>query len=177
MLDALITSKTRIRLITKFFLNPGVSSYLRELASEFGESTNSVKIELDRLSNAGLLKKTTEGRVVKYAANKNHPMFLELASLVRKYFGIDKIVEDILNRLGDVKAAYITGDYAKGIDSGIIDLVIVGNVNWGYLQDLVEKAENLIKRKIRVLLIKEDELRVYKNKLSLEESILLVGEE
>ena len=40
MIDSLISSKTRIKLLMKFFLNPGVTSYLRGLADEFGESTN-----------------------------------------------------------------------------------------------------------------------------------------
>ncbi len=176
MLEALITSKTRIRLLTKFFLNPGVSAYLRELATEFGESTNGIKIELDRLTEAGILQKTREGRIVKYSANQSYPMFSEITSVVRKYFGIDKIIENILNRLGKIKSAYITGDYAKGIDSGIIDLVIVGDVDRGYLQGLLEKAEKLIKRKIRVLLIRENELEEYRDKLGLEGAIFLLSE-
>ena len=53
MLDALITSKTRVRLLVKFFLNPTMKAYLRELASEFDESTNSVRLELNRLKEAG----------------------------------------------------------------------------------------------------------------------------
>ena len=55
MLDTLVTSKTRIKLLMKFFLNPGTRAYLRSLADEFGESTNSVRVELNRLSEAGLL--------------------------------------------------------------------------------------------------------------------------
>lgn len=175
MLDVLITSKTRIKLLAKFFLNPGISSYLRELADEFNESTNGLKLELDRLSQAGILRKRQEGRIIKYSANKSHPLFNDLTSIVRKYFGIDKIVENVLNSLGKVEKAYIVGDYAKGIDSGIIDLVLVGDIDWNYLYNLIQKVENLIKRKIRVLVIKGEELREYKDKLKLDEGILLVG--
>ncbi len=175
MLDSLITSKTRIRLIVKFFLNPGVSAYLRELASEFGESTNSLKQELDKLSKSGILSKDAEGRVIKYSANRAHPLFPELTSIVRKYSGIDKIVENVLSQLGKVEKAYIVGDYAKGIDSGIIDLVIVGDVDLSYLYKLITKVEQLIKRKIRVLVIKAEELEQYGNKLKVDEGILLVG--
>ncbi len=175
MLDSLITSKTRIRLIVKFFLNPGVSAYLRELASEFGESTNSLKQELDKLSKSGILSKDAEGRVIKYSANRAHPLFPELTSIVRKYSGIDKIVENVLSQLGKVEKAYIVGDYAKGIDSGIIDLVIVGDVDLSYLYKLITKVEQLIKRKIRVLVIKAEELEEYGNKLKVDDGILLVG--
>ena len=68
MLDTIITSKTRIKLLMKFFLNPGTKAYLRELAAEFGESTNSVRIELNRLTDAKLLKSTNFGRKIIYSA-------------------------------------------------------------------------------------------------------------
>ena len=55
MLEALISSKTRIRLLLRFFLNPESKSYLSELAEEFGESTNSVRLELNRFEKAGML--------------------------------------------------------------------------------------------------------------------------
>jgi len=61
-LDSLITSQTRVKLLLKFFLNPERRSYLRELAEEFGESTNSVRVELNRLNEAGLLTSFDEGR-------------------------------------------------------------------------------------------------------------------
>jgi len=74
-LDSLITSQTRVKLLLKFFLNPESRSYLRELADEFGESTNSVRVELNRLSEAGLLTSAGEGRTKVYRANTNHPPF------------------------------------------------------------------------------------------------------
>lgn len=61
MIDSLISSKTRIKLLMKFFLNPGVTSYLRGLADEFGESTNAVRVELNRLCSAGFLEEVPEG--------------------------------------------------------------------------------------------------------------------
>ena len=69
MLDTLITSKTRVKLLMKFFLNPGTRTYLRELAAEFGESTNSVRVELNRLSKGKLLSSEYAGRTIEYRAN------------------------------------------------------------------------------------------------------------
>ena len=56
MLESLITSKTRLRLLIKFFLNIANKGYLNSLANEFGESTNSVRKELNNLSSAGYLE-------------------------------------------------------------------------------------------------------------------------
>lgn len=172
MLDSLITSKTRIKLLLKFFLNPETKAYLRGLADELGESTNAIRVELNRLNEAGLLETNLSGRTKLYKANKRHPLFPDINSLVKKNLGIDK-VETILADLGTVDIALITGDYAKGIDSGIIDLIIVGKIDRAYLQHLVDKAEDLIKRKIRVLVLSKEEYQKLKERLKLEKALVI----
>ena len=129
MLDTLITSKTRVKLLMKFFLNPGTRAYLRELALEFGESTNSVRVELNRLSKAKIISSENVGRTIEYRANEKHSLFNELQSLVLKFSGVDQLVETLIKRLGEVKTAYVVGDYARGIDSGLIDIILIGKIN------------------------------------------------
>lgn len=153
MLDSLITSKTRIKLLLKFFANPSMSAYLRSLAEEFGESTNSVRVELNRLTEANLLTARDEGRTKIYQANPKHPLFNEVQSMVRKYMGIDQLSGLIFEKiaaLGNVEKAYLVGDYAQGIDTGTIDIVIIGHVDANALQELIEKAGSLLQRTIRV---------------------------
>ncbi|MFM7667474.1 MAG: winged helix-turn-helix domain-containing protein, partial [Bacteroidota bacterium] len=139
MLDALITSKTRIRLLVKFFLNPTMKAYLRQLADEFGESTNSVRVELNRLTEAGILESEAEGNVINYKAKESHPLFPEIRSIVSKMTGLDSIIEWVIQRLGDVENAYLIGDYARGKDSGIIDVLLVGTVDQSYLPAFLAK--------------------------------------
>lgn len=173
MLDSLITSKTRIKLLLKFFLNTETRAYLRGLADELGESTNAVRVELNRLKQAGLLEITSNGRTKLYRANTRHALCSDINSIVRKYLGIDKIVEFFLSKLGTVDYAFITGDYARGIDSGIIDLVIIGKVERDYLQQLIDKAEALIKRKIRVLVLNWQEFETLKGQLKVEQALVV----
>jgi hypothetical protein len=153
MIEALITSKTRIRLLVKFFLNPATTAYLRELSEEFGESTNGIRVELNRMAKAGILETQSQGKTILYRAQKTHPLFSEITGLVAKYMGMDKIVEDVISKLGKLEEAYLTGDYARGKDSGIVDLVLVGQVDKAYLLNLIEKAESVIDRKIRFLVL------------------------
>jgi DNA-binding transcriptional ArsR family regulator len=173
LLDSLITSKTRIKLLLKFFLNPGTSAYLRGLADELGESTNSVRVELNRLSEAGLLESAEEGRTKVYRANTAHPLFPEIQRMVAKTVGLDKVVEQVVSRLGKVELAFVTGDYAKGKDSGLIDLVLVGEIDTAYTQSLVPKLEALIDRKIRHLILKHEEFEKLKPRFQ-SEPILVV---
>lgn len=156
MLDSLITSKTRIKLLLKFFSNSSNAAYLRALADEFGESTNAVRVELNRLTDAGLLQSEAVGNTVLYKANAANPIFADIKNLVSKYLGFDQIVESVLGRIGNLKLAVIVGDYALGKDTGIIDLRLVGEFDIDYLKQLVLKAENLIGRKIRFSIQPED---------------------
>ena len=178
MIDSLISSKTRIKLLMKFFLNPGVTSYLRGLADEFGESTNAVRVELNRLCSAGFLEEAPEGgRKRTYRACRRHPLFPELQRIVRKVLGIDQVVEGIVERLGTVRLALITGDYAHGIDGGIIDLTLVGEIDRQYLGELVEKVEGMIARKVRVLVLTPGEYEMLRGTLRPEESLFVWGEQ
>tara|TARA_X000001036_G_C20457752_1_gene716125 strand:+ start:99 stop:662 length:564 start_codon:yes stop_codon:yes gene_type:complete len=176
MLDTLITSKTRVKLLMKFFLNPSTRSYLRELASEFGESTNSVRVELNRFSEAKLISSENVGRTIEYHANTEHSLFKELQSLVLKYSGVDQIIDILINKLGDVKTAYLVGDYAKGIDSGLIDIVLIGKINKIELDHIAQKRGKEIARKIRPLVVTETELRSLWDQLHMDCALLLWGE-
>lgn len=142
-------------MLLKFFTNSTATAYLREMAEEFDESTNSIRHELNNLSKAGYLVSFDEGRTVRYKANTQHPLFNEVKNLVHKYLGFDKIIDNILSRLGDLEAAFIVGDYAVGKDSGIIELVLVGEVNEDYLKKLEEKAKGLLHRNIRTIVLSQ----------------------
>ena len=155
MIETLITSKTRVKLLLKFFLNPGTSAYLRGLETEFGESSNAIRIELNRMEKANMLTSATEGNKKLFKVNQGHPLYNEINSIVRKYLGLDVIVEWIADKLGDLEEVYLTGALAKGRNADLIDLVLIGNINKGYLVELVEKAERLISRKIRYIVYHE----------------------
>ena len=155
--SGLITSKTRIRILMRLFLNPKRQAYLRELADEFNASPSQVREELRHLNDAGFLESHKNGRQIHYKANQKHPLFNELQSMVQKALGMDKILDSILERLGNLEEAYLLDDYAEGKDTGIIDLVLVGDIDRENLTDLVHKTERYIDRKIRTLALTKRE--------------------
>ena len=149
MLDSLITSKTRLRLLIKFFLNIANEGYLNGLANEFGESTNSIRKELNNLSSTGYLEKHNENNKVVYKANVSHPLFKIIQKIVKKHLGIEEILETVLKRIGEVKKIMILGDYAKGMDTGHIEILIVGDkISEDYLKEITPKIEKKINRKV-----------------------------
>ena len=164
MIESLITSKTRIKLLLKFFLNSQTKSYLRSLETEFGESTNSIRVELNRLENAGLLCVASEGNKKMFFANTQHPLFKDINNILRKFVGIDQIIDQVTTQIGDLQAAFLTGDFAIGKDSKIIDLALVGNkLDRTYIETLVEKAEKFISRRIKYILLTNEEMTSYYN--------------
>jgi len=156
MIETLISSRTRIKLLLKFFLNSKTQAYLRSLESEFGESSNAIRVELNRLEKAGMLESHLDGNKKMFQANIKHPLFKEVHNIVLKHIGLDRVVENVIERLGQVSKVFVVGDFAKGLDSQVIDLVFIGNIDQKYLIQLIDKVEELIKRRIRYLIYEEE---------------------
>ena len=149
MLGKLITSKTRLRLLLKFFISEANRGYLNGLASEMGESTNAIRKELNHLQTAGYLKKIKLDNKIEYKANIKHPLYEVLRKVVMKHLGLEDLVETVLGRMGHVKQIILVGDYAKGIDSGKIEVFLIGkDLNMEYIAQLESKIEDLIKRRV-----------------------------
>ena len=174
MLESLITSKTRIKLLLKFFLNSNTTAHLRGLESEFGESTNAIRLELNRFEQAGLLVAHNQGNRKMFSANTAHPLYNDINQLVRKHLGIDQLVEQVLTRLGEVKKVYLTGDFAHGQDSSDIDILLVGGqVDTNYLERLIERAGSLIRRKVKYSLISDRQFEELAASLGNQDLLLL----
>ncbi len=157
LLSGLITSKTRIEILMRLFLNPKRRAYLRELAGELTVSPSQVKTELDHLSDSGLIVSARDGNRIQFGANPAHPLFPELQAMVRKALGMDRILESIVHRLGRLELALLVGDYAQGRDSGCIELVLVGDIDRHNLADLVAKTERHLERQIEASVLSVEE--------------------
>ncbi|MDB4768393.1 ArsR family transcriptional regulator [Flavobacteriaceae bacterium] len=137
----------------KFFVSQANRGYLNGLATEMGESTNAIRKELNHLHDAGYLQKEKSNNKIQYKANTKHPMFSVLQKVILKHLGLEDAVEIVLERMGDVEQIILIGNYAKGIDSGKIEIIIVGqDLNTSYVKNLEEKLEKLISRKITFFL-------------------------
>jgi predicted nucleotidyltransferase len=174
MLDTLITSKTRIKLLLKFFLNSNASSYLRNLEGEFRESTNGIRLELNKFEQAGLLTSRMSGNKKLYSANTEHPLFNDIHNILLKYIGFDQIISKVITKLGGVNNVYLVGSFARGVNSQVIDLLMVGDdINREYLARLTIKGEKLINRKIRNLVYTTTEFNEIKDRYKSDEILLL----
>ena len=172
MLNSLITSKTRLRLLIKFFISQANKAHLNGLANEFGESTNSIRKELNNLFGAGYLLKSKSNNKIEYNVNPNHPLYETMRKVVMKHLGLEDIVETVLDKMGNVEEILLIGDYAKGVDSGNIEIFLIGkNLNMDYIENLEVKIEKLINRKVTFYLSSkfsssQKSIELYKNILT-----------
>ena len=149
MLDSLITSKTRLRLLIKFFVNSQNHSHLRALAEEFVVPTNALRKELNSLTQAGILRRQTDKNKVDYQANESHPFFINIREIIRKHLGLDMLLDQILERMGGVEQVVLIGDLARGRDTRVIEAIISGkSLNAEYIYHLTSQMEKLIDRKV-----------------------------
>ncbi|MEL0008731.1 MAG: ArsR family transcriptional regulator [Flammeovirgaceae bacterium] len=149
MLNSLITSKTRLRLLIKFFISQANKAHLNGLANEFGESTNSIRKELNNLFDAGYLLKSKSNNKIEYNVNPKHPLYKTMRKVVMKHLGLEDIVETVLEKMGAIEKIILIGDYAKGIDSGNIEVILTGkDLDMEYISNIENKIEKLINRKV-----------------------------
>jgi hypothetical protein len=162
MLNSLITSQTRIKLLKKFFLNSNTRAHLRGLESEFGESSNGIRLELNRFEDAGLLTSLRDGNKKIYQANSGHPLYKDIHSIILKETGIDQVIEKVIHRLGNLLSVYLVGDFAHGKDSPVIELILVGaDVDREYLARKVLQAEGIVGRKVSYMVLSPDEAETH----------------
>jgi predicted nucleotidyltransferase len=159
LLDQLFTGKIRLKLLARLLLNPSSQVYLRQLQKDLNVSSNTVRLELNKLSEMKLIStvEAEESKIKKYVANTFHPLYSNLRSIILKYVGVDQLLEEVFYKLGDVAEVYLTGEMADGKETPFIDLVVVGDIDKEYFERLATRAEKLLNKKIRTAIYSKSE--------------------
>jgi hypothetical protein len=76
------------------------------------------------------------------------------------------VIDGIVQRLGNLEQAFLIADYAEGKDTGIIDILLVGEIDDYHLNDLTRKTERYTKRKIRSLVMSREEYQSLQHKFN-----------
>ena len=156
LLGPLITSKTRLKLLLRFFLNQNLSGYLQGLSKELDENTNSIRVELNRLEEAGLLSSKLQGRRKLYQVNLAHPLTSDITSIVRKVSGIDALVDKVVENLPGLSQVWICGALARGIQGDSIDCLLIGtDLNSKYIAGLSARVKELTGKKVNTQVLEQ----------------------
>ena len=155
MLEAIISSGTRVKLLSLFLLNPEKEYYVREIVRITQENYNSVRRELANLEQFGLITGQKKGNQQYYSVNRSFFLYDELQKIVLKTEGIAGILRNRLGELGGIDCMFIYGSFAKGTAGAQsdLDLFIVGDISEDDLIPLVHAGEQAIKREINYTLM------------------------
>ncbi len=159
MLERLFTSKTRVKILTLFILNPDRELHVREIARLTKENINAIRRELTNLEETGLLKSSRKGNMKQYTLNKEMPLYEELASMVLKTEGVAKILKEHLDDLGSIQTAFIYGSFARHNAqlSSDIDVFIIGTISEKTLISALHDLEKQLSREINYILFTPEE--------------------
>jgi len=150
MLQALLTSKVRIELLSTFFLHDERDFYVRELERITGEDYKNITLELSNLEGIGLLRSRKEGNLKYYGLNKEFLLYEELKSIIAKTRGAAPALKEVLLRQKDIDFAFIYGSLASGENraKSDIDLMVIGKIPLEDLLTLLREPERVLARDI-----------------------------
>jgi predicted nucleotidyltransferase len=160
MLEAIISSKTRVKLLTLFLLSPEREYYVREITRLTEENMNAVRRELANLQSFGLITGERKGNQQYYTVNQDFFLYEDLQKIVLKTEGVARFIKEHLTGIGDIGCMFIFGSFAKGSAGGKsdIDLFIIGDIGENELIPLVHESERALNREINYTLMRPSEL-------------------
>ena len=187
MLETLLGSKLRAKVLGWLFTHPDERYFVRQLTGLLGEDSTNVSRELIRLENTGILVSQKEGKQKYYQANRESPLFNELRGIAVKTVGIADVLLSALSREADqISAVFIFGSIADGTDkkTSDIDVMVIGPISFGETVTLLSSAEEKLGREINPVVYSVSEFRKrvkdgdhFISNLLKSEKIFLIGDE
>lgn len=161
MLEALISSKTRVKLLTLLLLNPGSEFYIREIVRMTGENINAVRRELANLESFGLVSGQRKGNQQYFTVNTGHYLYPDLQKIVLKTEGVPAMIRQALAGEEEITCMFIYGSFARGTAGAEsdIDLFIVGSLDETQLMPIVHECERATRREINYSLMTKEEFK------------------
>lgn len=165
MIEQLLGSKTRVKLLQLFLSNPNRSFYVREITRKIDEQINSVRRELSNLLNIGIIVSDTTNNRLYYEVNQQYEFYEPLRAIFggedMKDRKVTKSKEaDELKALGNVELLLYTGQFTRDERAGV-DIFIVGNTNSNAVQKYVSELEQREGKELRytVMTLKDFQYR------------------
>ena len=154
MLETILGSKLRSKVLGWLFTHPDERYFVRQLTSLLREDSTNVSRELIRLEKTGILVSTKEGKQKYYQANRKSPIYDELHGLIIKTTGVADVLRSALApSAGRIKVAFVFGSIASGNEdkASDIDVMVVGDISFGDVVSLLSSAEEKLRREVNAV--------------------------
>lgn len=167
MLEDIIISRVRVKILTLFLSHPGVIFHVRDIVRRCNEEINAVRRELAHMEKAGMVAKEQRANRLFYAMRREYPLYCELLALIGKTSGLGWEILKNKAKLGKIKFAMISGALLRGIpkqDASDVDLLVVGTVVLPELAQLVKAEEVRRERELNYTVMTEEEFSFRKQR-------------
>lgn len=166
MLNDLLISKVRVKILELFLSNPDQTYHVREIVRRVSEEINAVRRELARLEKINFLISEWRANRRLYSARKDFLFYSELLSIINKTSGLGGAILENKNKLGKVKYAMLSGSFVRGkpFNQMDVDLIIVGTIVLPELGSLVRVEETRRDREINFTPMAEEEFNFRKHR-------------
>ena len=149
--STVLFGRTRRRVLSWLYGHPGQRYYLRQVVRQTGAAQGAVQRELQLLVDAGLLRRSVEGRHVYFEANAESPIFPEVQAIFRKTTGLVDVIRECLTPLAPkIEVAFVFGSAATGVlrSDSDVDVLVVGDVSFSDVATAVTEAQVRIGRDV-----------------------------
>jgi hypothetical protein len=166
MFSDLITSKTRVKLLSVFLMQPNEMYHVRECVRRTNEEINAVRRELLLLEKKGILQKEQRANRVYYSFNKDYPFYFDLLRVGVKTIGLGQAILENRVKLGKIKFAMFSGKFARHIKQSAedVDLIVIGTIVLPELAVLVRNEEMRLGTEINYTAMTEEEFKFRKQR-------------
>ncbi len=187
LLEDLMISKVRVKMLELFLTNPGKIYHVREIVRKLDEEINAVRRELFHMEKAGMVSKEQRANRLYYNFRKDYPLYFELLELIAKTTGLGRDLLKNRVKLGKIKFAMVSGRYMRGLPrlgQSDVDVLLVGSVVLPELSQIVKAEEVRRERELNYTVMTEEEYEFRKRRrdpfvLSILEGsrIMVIGDE
>lgn len=186
MLNELLISKVRVKILELFLGTPEANFHVRDIVRRVSEEINAVRRELARLEKIGLLASEWRANRRFYSVKKDFVYYPEFLSIINKSVGLGGAIMKNKAKLGKVKYAMLSGSFVRGkpYSQNDVDLFIVGTIVLPELGSLVRDEEARRDREINFTPMTEEEFNFRKNRrdpfvisVLAKPRVMLVGDE
>ncbi|MCR4263474.1 MAG: hypothetical protein NUV98_02015 [Candidatus Roizmanbacteria bacterium] len=166
MLEDLIISRVRMKILALFFLNPEKKYHLREIQRQTNEAMNAIRREMQHLQDGGFASAEVRGNRKYYLMRHDNPFYFDLIELINKSQGLGKSLLAKKAKLGKVRFIMLSGKYVRGIkhSPNDVDLLLVGHVVLPEVLQVLKQEEQRRGAEINYTVMTEDEFKFRKQR-------------
>lgn len=166
MLEDLIVSRVRVKLLELFLSNPGSIFHVRDIVRRVDEEINAVRRELLHMEKCGMVSKEPRANRLFYKFREDYPLYFDLLALINKTKNLGGDILKNKNKIGKIKYAFLSGKFIRNQISAPneVEMLIVGNVILPQIAQFVRIEESKRSREVNYTVMSEDEFAFRKSR-------------